>query len=393
MIIGIDASVFLNKRGYGRHARALFTNLLKLDSNNRYVFFIDFKEDLEELPSNASWQYVSASKPASKAARANGSRSIKDLLKMSNALSRPGFDILIFPTVYSYVPVRSRARKILFIHDVISETYPGMTLPGFGSRWLWKIKTWMALRQADILLTVSQYSRSGIAEYFRVDPRKIGVVGEAPDGVFKPITEISISQELVRKGIDSDRRLILYVGGFGPHKNVRTLLRALQELIGQPGFEDVQLVLVGENNAETFYSEFQSLNEFVNDHLKGFAIFTGYLMDEQLVQLLNRACVLVLPSWLEGYGLPAIEAAACGCPVIATRCSPLPEILGDSALFFNPGEVNELAAHLKTVLRSEDTRQRMRQGGLQAVSKLNWAAAANQLLYVLHSQANIETPA
>ncbi len=103
--------------------------------------------------------------------------------------------------------------------------------------------------------------------------------------------------------------------------------------------------------------------------------------------------MLVLPSWMEGYGLPAIEAAACGCPVIATRCSPLPEILGDSALFFNPGEVNELAAHLKTVLRSEDTRQRMRQGGLQAVSQLNWEAAASQLLDVLQSQANIETPA
>ena len=87
----------LNKRGYGRHARALFTNLLKLDSNNRYVFFIDFKEDLEELPSNASWQYVPASKPASEAARADGSRSIKDLLTMSNALSRPGFEYFNFP--------------------------------------------------------------------------------------------------------------------------------------------------------------------------------------------------------------------------------------------------------------------------------------------------------
>ncbi len=299
MLIGIDASVFLNKRGYGRHARALFTNLLKLDSNNRYVFFIDFKEDLEELPSNASWQYVPASKPASEAARANGSRSIKDLFGMSRALSKPGFDVLIFPTVYSYVPVRSRARKILFIHDVIAETYPELTLPGLGSRWLWKTKTWMAFRQADILLTVSEYSKSGIAEHFQVDPRKIGVVGEAPDVVFRPITEISISPELVKKGIDPDRRIVLYVGGFGPHKNVSTLLRALQELVGQPGFEDVQLVLVGENNAETFYSEFQSLKEFVNEHLKGFAIFTGYLMDEQLVRLLNRAMCVGL-AFLDG---------------------------------------------------------------------------------------------
>ena len=386
MLIGIDAAVFINKRGYGRHARALFTKLLKLDSNNRYVFFIDFKEGLEELPSNASWQYVPAGEPANEAARANGSRSIIDLLRMSNALSKPGFDVLIFPTVFSYVPVRSQAKKILFIHDVIPETYPGMTLPGIRSRWLWKAKTWTAIRQADIILTVSEYSKTGIVEHFQINPGKIGVVGEAPDDIFGPCSDISITPEMVEKGIDPDRRLIMYVGGFGPHKNVSTLLIALQELVGQPGFDDVQLVLVGEHNAETFHSEYPSLNNFVTEHLKGLAVFTGYLLDEQLVRLLNRACVLVLPSWLEGFGLPAIEAAACGCPVIATRCSPLPEMLGDSALYFNPGELNELIAHLKTVLKSEDTRLRMRKGGLQAVSTLNWKAAASQLLEVLQSQ-------
>ena len=379
MHIGVDATCWHNQRGYGRHARALFSHLLRLDAENRFDFLVDLTEGLEELPENAHWRYVSTKVASVRAARAEGSRSLADLWRMSTAFSASRYQLLIFPTVYTYVPVRTRAKKILFIHDVIPETYPGMTLPNPRSRWLWQAKTRLAIRQADILLTVSDYSREGIARHFQIDSQKIGVVGEAPDVIFKPLHDSSIPPDLEALGVAGDRRLIVYVGGFGPHKNVHSMLQAVQELLSDPAFSDVQIVLVGENQADAFYSEFATLNQFVEQHLAGQAVFTGYLADDLLVRLLNCARVLVLPSWMEGFGLPAIEAAACGCPVIATRASPLPEILGKSALYITPGEVRELVSHLKTVLSSQEISQCMRQGGIKAVQSMSWDSAALQL--------------
>jgi glycosyltransferase involved in cell wall biosynthesis len=111
------------------------------------------------------------------------------------------------------------------------------------------------------------------------------------------------------------------------------------------------------------------------------------LPDVELVVLLNRATVLVLPSLLEGFGLPAIEAAACGCPVIATMASPLPELLGAGGRFVDPMDQAALEHALGEVLESPDVRRQMRAAGLAAAQRLSWDAAAQQMLAVLHRVA------
>ena len=109
-------------------------------------------------------------------------------------------------------------------------------------------------------------------------------------------------------------------------------------------------------------------------------MFTGYLPDDELVVLLNLATVSVLPSLIEGFGLPAVEAAACGCPVIATTESPLPALLGEGGLYFNPQQSRELEAALIAVLESETLRRKMSKAGREAASKLTWKAAAQQMV-------------
>jgi glycosyltransferase involved in cell wall biosynthesis len=104
-----------------------------------------------------------------------------------------------------------------------------------------------------------------------------------------------------------------------------------------------------------------------------------------LVVLMNRAAVLVLPSFMEGFGLPAVEAAACGCPVIATRESPLPGLLEGGGIFIDPTNLEELIAAMKTVLGSADLRQSLGSAGLAAASKLTWEQAARQMIEVLHT--------
>src|SRR5262245_25479777 len=185
MQIGVDATCWQNNRGYGRHARALLSALARIDEENRYTFFLDTKDGLEALPPGIETQLVSAGAPASVAASANGHRSMRDMWRMSLAMSNPSLDLLLFPTIYSYVPVFSRARKIVMIHDVIAETYPRLTLPNPVQRLFWRMKVGIGRRQADAIVTVSEYSREGIARRFRLPTDRIFVVGEASDPIFR----------------------------------------------------------------------------------------------------------------------------------------------------------------------------------------------------------------
>jgi glycosyltransferase involved in cell wall biosynthesis len=172
------------------------------------------------------------------------------------------------------------------------------------------------------------------------------------------------------------------VGGFGPHKNLEKLIAAFAAL--QSEFADVNLIMVGEYEREVFHSSFQQLKSIVQElGLANRVIFTGHLADDDLVTLLNLATVLVLPSLMEGFGLPAIEAAACGCPVIATKASPLPSLLGDGALYVDPLDHKELETALNRVLSSGELRGRLRELGLAAARQLTWEAAARQMINVI----------
>jgi glycosyltransferase involved in cell wall biosynthesis len=382
--VAVDATCWQNNRGYGRHARALLRHLLQLDESNHYTFILDSQENLESIPENAELRIVNSSQPTNVAAAADGHRSLVDMWRMGNALSDRKFDILLFPTLYSFVPVVSRAKKLVVIHDVIPEKFPELTFPKPMPRLFWKLKSALGRRQADAIITVSEYSRRWLIHYFGIPEERTCVVGEASDDIFRVLEDPSITPEVSPKlhqlDISPAYRIIVYVGGFGPHKNLETLVEALARLLSRPGFEDVRLVLVGEYQREVFHSTVGSLREKIAAlGISEQIIFTGYLPDEELVVLLNVATVLTLPSRMEGFGLPAIEAAACGCPVVATKESPLPELLGQGGVYFDPSYQEELERALERILTSPDLRQKMRISGLAAAHALTWDAAASQL--------------
>jgi glycosyltransferase involved in cell wall biosynthesis len=388
MRIGIDASSWGNNRGYGRYTRSIFNELVTLDRNRKYTFFVDSSDLLEKVPTGSEVVLVDASSPTTSAAGSDSYRSISDMWRMSRSLSTPNIDILLFPTIYSYVPVFTRAKKIVVIHDVIPEKYPELTLPSRRARLFWKLKSGLGRMQADAIIAVSEFSRQCLIEQFNIAPESIYVVGEASDPIFRVIEHPTISSHLTSLGISETTRIIIYVGGFGPHKNIDTLVSALAEIVNSDDFFDVKLVMVGENQKEVFYSEINSLkNQIQALGLKDRVIFTGFLPDEELVDLLNISTVLVLPSLMEGFGLPAVEAAACGCPVIATTESPLPELLREGGLYVDPLNPDELGLALERVLSSKTLQKRMRGAGLQAVQSLTWGSAANQMMNVINQTA------
>jgi glycosyltransferase involved in cell wall biosynthesis len=388
MRIGVDATCWQNNRGYGRHARALLSNLVALDTHNRYTFFMDSAENLETLPSDAAVQIVAATSPTVVAASSKSHRSLADMWRMSRAMSDRDFDLLLFPTVYSYVPVFSRARKIVMIHDVIAETYPQLTLPSSAAKFFWKAKVKLGRLQADAIITVSDYSRQGIVRHLKVLPERVFIVGEASDPCFRVLDNPRPTPHLESMGITGAGRTVVYVGGFNPHKNLQMLVSVFAKLLSEPLFSDLRLIMVGEYKMEAFHSYFGTIKKQVEDlGIEDRVVFTGYLPDEELVVLLNLSTALVLPSLIEGFGLPAVEAAACGCPVIATTASPLPNLLGKGAIYFDPASAEQLEVALRGLLESEQLRQQVREAGLSAARQLNWKASALQMMELIQKVA------
>ncbi|MBI5648946.1 MAG: glycosyltransferase family 4 protein [Chloroflexi bacterium] len=383
--IGIDATCWQNNRGYGRHARALLRALARIAPENHYTFLMDAQENLDKLPPRVQVELVRASAPTALAASAQGHRSLGDMWRMSRALSAPNFDLVLFPTIYSFVPVVSRAKKIVMIHDVIADKFPELTLPSRTARLFWDIKVALGRWQADALVTVSEYSRQAIIEHFAIAPERVAVVGEAGDPVFRVLDDPQFTARLTALGIAPDQSLVVYVGGFAPHKNLQTLVAAFAQIAMRAEFANARLVMVGENQNEVFHSYFSTIKNQVDAlGIADRVIFTGYLPDDELVVLLNRATVLALPSLMEGFGLPALEAAACGCPVTATTASPLPDLLGAGGLYIAPSDAPGWHDALARVLQSRELRAQMRVAGLAAAQRLTWDAAAQQLRAIIN---------
>lgn len=385
MRIGVDATCWQNNRGYGRHARALLRSLIPLDAQNQYTLFMDSTEMVESLPRNAGIRLLGPSVPTTVAASANGNRSIMDMCRTSRAMSVRSLDILLFPTIYSFVPTLTPAKKIVVIHDVIAETFPQMTLPRKTAQLLWRAKVALGRAQADAIVTVSEYSRRSIVNRFGLHPDSVFVVGEASDPVFRPLDNPQLTPSLMAAGVRTGRSMIVYVGGFSPHKNLLSLVHAFARVCARDKFSNAMLVMVGEHKKEVFHSYFGMISAEVERlGLTDRVIFPGYLSDEDLVVLLNLATVLALPSLMEGFGLPAVEAAACGCPVVATMESPLPDLLAGGGIFIDPYN-DRLDIALETILGSEALRSRMRLAAIEAARKLTWNAAASRMMDVIHT--------
>ncbi|GAX60439.1 glycosyl transferase group 1 [Candidatus Scalindua japonica] len=386
MRIGIDAACWSNQRGYGRFTRGLLNTLLKQDKANEYILFVDPETDKTgEFPADVSRICFDILEAPSKAASSSGNRSLKDMWKASKAVSREHLDLLFYPSVYTYFPVFTKAKKIVVIHDVIAEKYPQLIFNNRKHRFFWDIKVWVANKQADLILTVSEFSKKGIIERFQISENCIRVVAEAPDKVFCQFPGTDLFHEtLLRHGMDISTKFILYVGGIAPHKNLATLVKAYSKLINETENKNIKLVLVGDYKKDVFLID-NSLQGLINClRLKDKIIFTGFIPDEELVCFYNAAVVFVLPSFIEGFGLTAVEAMACGTPVIGSRTTSLPEVVGDAGLFFDPYNPDDLKDCLATILGNDELRNELVCKSIQRAATFSWEKSSMQMLKVFN---------
>lgn len=394
MRIGIDASCWAHTRGYGRYLRELVTTILEIDSRHSYMLFLDDQTErvCADLPGRADRVIIPTASAATDAASADGHRSLRDLWAMTRAVREwaPQFDLFYFPTVYTYFPVPRRLKPVVTVHDTIAERNPALVFQHWHNKVFWNLKVGLAVRQASLIATVSNTAKQAIQEHFRLDESRIRVVPDAVNPEFHPSSDSPERQRLLAaRGIAPAERFILYVGGISPHKNIETLVDAYFRLAHGEDARDVKLVLIGDYERDAFLSSYQALRERIsrrggNGHN---VIFTGFVPDAELRHWYSAAQAMVMPSLDEGFGLPALEAMACGAPVVASRGGALPEVVGDAGLLFDPRDTAALEGLLKSVLSDPALRQALSEKGLRRAGLFNWRASAAAAIAVFEEAA------
>jgi glycosyltransferase involved in cell wall biosynthesis len=374
--VGVDATSWRNDRGFGRFTRELLTALAARDNGFRYSLFFD---QAPTAPVPAAVRVVSAQTERHLAESAVGtsSRSPGYLWKMGRLVRQSRCDVFFFPAVYSYFPILTRTPCVICYHDTTAERIPHLLFPTKLNHRLWQVKTALAKLQTTRAMTVSQSSARDLERILHIPANRIDVVTEAADPVFRVIDDPAVAIDArARHGIPAEATLFVYVGGMNAHKNILGLLRAMPSVVaGDPA---VHLAIVGDTSGKGFWDNVPELREFVRTHspLPAHVHFTGYLSDPQLVELMNGAAALVFPSLWEGFGLPAVEAMACGVPVLASDRGSLPEVIGAAGLFYDPEDVNAMTQCLIRFLADADLQARLRSAALARSRDFTWERAA-----------------
>ncbi len=365
--IYIDVSAAVHaKAGIGRYAASLARALVQLQPD-RFALFYNRARDTQPP---AGLEAVPA-----RTVRA-GYKPWRMAVWLGH-LARIGFDPLVpgaelFHATEHLLPPLRGAATVLTVHDMIFKLFP-QTQKRLN---FWYLNSTMPLycRRADAIITVSECSKRDIVAHYGLDPAKVTVVYEAAGPEFRPTSPAD--QERVRQHYGLPEQFLIHVGVIEPRKNLTRLVEALQRLRDEGLF--IPLVIVGPKGwlYDDFFRRLEQLQ--VRDAIH----FPGYVPLADLAALYGAARLAVMASVYEGFGLPVLEAMACGTPVVCSAASSLPEIGGDAARYFDPLSVEQMAAAIRTVWTDPDLRLTMRQQGLSRAFRFSWQRAAQETLAV-----------
>lgn len=270
------------------------------------------------------------------------------------------------------LPLLCPAIKVVTIHDLIALKYPQFCTK--ESEYYFKLMLPYTIKRADKIIAVSEIVKQEIIENFKISPDKIDVIYHGVRENFKRINDIQILQQISKK-YNLPHNYMLFVGNLEPKKNLDGLLRALA-IVKKNKSLNIKLVIAGQN-AWKFDTIYQCVNDL---HLHNEVLFLGYVPENDLPILFNLASFSIFPSLYEGFGLPAIEAMACGTPVIVANTGALPEVTGNCAFPVDPYNIEKLAEAIYLFSTDASLREHYAKSGLQHIKKYSWEMAAVKTL-------------
>jgi glycosyltransferase involved in cell wall biosynthesis len=370
MSVYLDISAAVHRRaGLGRYAESLARSLVPLLPDRLALFYnrergIEPLRGLEHLPARTV---------------ALGYKPWR-MLVWAGQVAHVGFNRLVpgaelfHATEHLLLPLAG-VPTVLTVHDLIFRHLPQHHKP--LNRWYLNLTLPLYCRRADHIIAVSEQTRRDLITIYRLPPAKISVVYEAADPRFGPQPPEAVAA--IRGHYNLPERYLLFVGTIEPRKNLARLLAAFERL--HAGRLTDALVIVGKRG--WLYADFFAALE--RSPAKRAVLFPGFVPDADLPAFYAGAQALVLPSLYEGFGLPVLEALACGTPVVCSNTSSLPEIAGDAAAFFDPSDGDAIGDALRRVLANASLREELRAKGLVQAALFSWERTAQQTLAIYHA--------
>ena len=294
----------------------------------------------------------------------------------------PQFDLVFSPGLYGPGGIPSGVKGVMVVHDLVRYLFPRFfvfnPVQKLLDRWAYPAM----LRNYHHLITVSESTRDDLIRLFQVPVEKITVTHHGADSQFRPTSDPSSFFSLLQK-YELRRPFILFLGTLEPRKNLVTLLQAfalLKERLPH------HLVLAGQKGWkwEGIFETVKTLG------LEERVRWTGYVTDEERVLFYQAADVFVYPSWYEGFGMPLLEAMQSGCPVIASRISAIPEVVGEAGLLIDPSRPEELSQAILRLIEEPGLKERLREAGLERARRFSWEDSARKTLQVFEAVTGTE---
>ena len=271
------------------------------------------------------------------------------------------------------LPAINSSKYILTVYDMVAFKHPEFASKRFSLYTRKLLKS--AVRRADKIIAISEHTKKDIIEILKVPSEDVEVIYPGVDDIFK-VMDKEWAYSVIKRKYNLNKRFILSVGNLEPRKNTKNLLLAYKLLLDE--HLNHQLVIVGPQGWKA-----QEIFDFVEKiGISENVIITGYVDSNEMPILYNAADVFVFPSLYEGFGLPPLEAMACGTPVVASNNSSLPEILGDAAIMVNPLNVEDIKERIKRVLFDKTLREKMISLGLERVKDFSWEKTVRQTLEI-----------
>lgn len=356
MRIGIDgrAAKWYRGTGIGTYTYQLISNLNYIDSDNDYLLFLPQDSTLNNLGSNFHIKLISHSP----------SDNFWEEVSVPNILANSKMDLYHVPQNGVGLSENIDCAKVITLHDIIPLRMPETV----SSRYL-KIFNHVLpklIPNCEGIITVSEYSRDDISKEFNFPKEKIYVTHLASEKIYKPLNK-SKCKEIIKHKYSIYNNFILYVGGFSPRKNILGLIEAFS-LIPKSKRKNIKLVITGRKGFS--YSKYKEKTESLK--ISQDVIFTDFIPLEDMPVFYNSAEALVYPSFYEGFGLPPLEAMACGTPVIASNVTSLPEVCSNAALLIDPNNIDELSYSIEKVLNDNILVETMSKNGLLRSMQFSW---------------------
>jgi glycosyltransferase involved in cell wall biosynthesis len=362
MKIAIDARKWRDY-GIGTYVRNVVRHLAQIDRETTYLLFCNPADEsaLRDLAEN----FVPV-------VDSSAGYSLREHISLPLKLRSLGAELLHSP---HYVrPLLCTIPSVVTIHDCIHLLFPQYLPNRMAFRYA-RFVMGSAIRNSAIVFTVSEASRADILRFYpSTDPAKVHVVPNAIDAELL-VDPGEAERERVRERYQIRGRFVLFAGNVKPHKNLERLIRAFARVRCQEGNEDLRLVVIGDD-----VSRYASLRRTADEAgVRQEVRFFGFVPHETLAALYRMATVFAFPSLYEGFGLPPLEAMACGTPVVTSRISSLPEVVGDGALLVDPYNEDDIAQGIARLLDDQDLRARLIERGLERAASYSWARSVRQI--------------